>query len=930
MVNSIPVVTMQNNYGLNDTDITSLKDAYNNFQPATATSFFGGLDAATNNFLNLAKSGLDAVGIPQFESDNQQKYYKQTSGITAVAGELFNPINVLIGLAGGEALGVAGETLGSAATAATGITGSQLVGQTAANVLPKVVTGAAEGMGWTLLDHEEQKASGINSDLTAQQLALGATAGGGLGAVGGLISHYLAPEADQAIAKIATDPDVKLNTITASADKQYNPQNKMGYNLDIEQPAQPTNIQTTAPAVTEVAPENLQKIGLQPDSEILDRDRPAILRAQALADNYNDLQEIDDAMLGNKQFYDTSYHNILNNSEFGKYVASEDNLAIRQAIHNEYDSLTPEQIGAGKLVNELNDIMYSDAQGLNVNRGFVDSYISQAYNPLRLEASTSENFADKVGSALSNASDKDALIDSYEGLRTRDVNPTYQIPTSNPYKARVFHFKDAQSQWEIEKEFGYPTHISTKVYNQISKASDLHARVATLGTEDPKKVLAYFAKIKEINPQTAQRKINEMLNINAKPNTASDALMLGGEVIRAAINTSRVSTAVLKPLYGLINASGDLLSAHVNAWGRYGLSSVMRSLIREEPTKEIAALAKLPNDWQTWTGLMNEFKNDFSGDVMDKMGLVTNNLRKTNRLLQSAALKLGGMHILDRFIRSSNLKLIANILKEQYAKDGLETLLPGLDKDILKQSINADGYLSPQKLTNIADTKIERLVGISDIPRIDAIKQDSQRYRDVASKLYSEYARINNTNPIYSNSLRFINRLDPAVAAGARTVAWQLRMIAGLYNSFLTGVYKNNKVLGYSGIAAAATAMALLDTAQSHVIASTTGEKEYNKKVPIINKKLATAIPNDFIRNWSINTLDKMVPLTMMYNAPIVYGSGAKAVKAAAYEFLPDTWGGNKQKARENIVGAMPWLGLMTNLFANNTNDLYQRSVRGY
>ncbi len=882
-----------------------------------ATGLIGGVKAGVQNFGSLIGSSLDySAGI----TPEKPRNFIQTKGVAGTVGELFNPINLALGALSGGALGAVGAFTAEASGLAIGATGAELLGSTVANVAPKVLTGAIEGAGWTALDHFEKVSGGINDEISAKSLAVGATLGATLG---GLVS--LIPKNVEALSPMAKDVDTKLNTITAVSDKHYNPQNKMGYTLSTEIP-EPKKI-NNAP---EISPATLDKIKLSADSDILKRDKDAILQAQRLVDTgYSSLKDVDDAILGNTVSYSTKYHGMLADSEHGKTISSGSNIDVRKAIHKEYEGLNDSIIQAGDLANELNESIYKDAKNLNIDRGFIDGWIQRSYDPLKLSKISFDDFKDTVAPRLSTPIPDDSLRSAFESLISRDIEHQDVRITSNPYKARVFNFKDAQSEMEIEQAFGSSQHVGAKITQNIDRVSELHGRVAVIGTESPEKVLKYFAKLKDINPLTASNKIGSMLNLG-KSYTGSDALVLGGQVMQTLVNVSRGANAIFKPFYGLINTAGDLTLATMNAVGSYGISNTLKAIISKAPTEDIKVLARLPNERETFKGMFNEFKNDMRHQTLEIMGMQLNfSLPKYNKLIQSGSLKLGGMHMLDKFVRNWAIKLSAVVLKHQYKADGLAKMFPNLDKDILKYAVNDDGFLSPTKLTNIADKFNESIMleqeniksfsaGSKKFKSIEKniqnIKYEQQRYRDTASKLYQEYAKINRVNPIYSNDLKWLSKADPAISAGARTVLWPLRMIAGLYQSFLEGTSNNNKVLALSGVASASMALSLIETAQDHIIHQLTGEKEMAKRVPLVNDKLKELIPDDFNRNFAINTVNKMIPLSMLYNAPVFYGSGSHAVKSAYYDLT-----GNEDKAEQQFKKSMPWVAMMSNVFSSHT-----------
>lgn len=1106
----------------------------------TATNFVTGIEAGGNNLENLFGVAKDYI---TGTTPIKPRKFIETKGISATVGELFNPYNVLLGAVSGGALGAAGEFTAGAAETALGVTGSELIGETAAKILPKTLIGATEGAGWTAIDHYEKVAGGVNDSMSSLNLLAGSVFGGAIGGIGSVIADKIAPKlsaTDKALSPLANDVDTKLATITHTEDYHYNSQNKMGYTLSQEQPDL-----LSIPEAKNISPNTLEKVKVNEGSDIYKRDKDAILQAQRLYDaGYRTLDNVDQAILGSTMNYNIKYNNILSQSPWGKYISTGDNLNVRKAIHYDWNGLNEVEMQSGMLANELNNTIYDDAKALNIDRGIIDSYIQQSYSPEKLHLLSFEDFKNIVKPRLSDDINDNILRDAFENLSNRDIKHQDIRAFSNPGKSRVFHFKDAQSQWEIEQELGNPMHVGAKITAQIKKAAELHGRIGVLGIENPEKILKYFAKLNDINPKSAGNKIGDMLNLG-KTYNSSDAFVLANELVQSSINISRAANSLFKPFYSLVNVASDLTFAHLNAVGSYGLSNTLKNIIkRDVPNDAILSLAKLPNEVETFKSIYNEFKNDLRTDTLNILGVNINkaNITKFNKLVQSGATKLGGMHVLDRFIRKQNIKLIANIIRQSYKKDGLNKILPNVDKDILAQSVDKEGYLVPQKLTTKADnlrSEIDKInlnkqdilkefddnenafnellenaynenkniksnslsryndilkevkthvnninklktdikvlkennpdleeVGflkteISSIKRanaqsqaefnkinrkiaslnkelgfaqaknknsdIDKIKSDiaigketlkqisnemkeyqeqiksltgniknsfdqdkldnieqelansrslrdeallelkntdksfknnkylnemvkflksakyqtnkelisklnnfdsliknvqyqQQRYRDVANALYSEYAKINRANPIYSNDFKWLSKIDPSVSAGARTIIWPLRMLAGLYKSFLEGSQNNNKIFALSGVAISSMALGLVDTAEEYIMSELTGQKEKNRTVPFINKALKEAIPDDFTRNFAINSVSKMIPLSMIYNAPIFYGSGSHAIKAAYYELASDEIGGNENKAKEQLIKASPWVGMMSNVFGSNTN----------
>lgn len=911
-------------------------------------SVTGGVLAGLNNALLPIMPALKYSVSPSFFAlktlaqnydpnlfNTENPTYRETKGFQSTVGDLFNPANLILGGVAGKALGAIGAFTSEAAQTALGITGSQVIGKTAATIAPKVLTGAAEGMGWTLLDHYERQAGLLNDELSNTNIALGAGFGGVLGLGAGIASRYLNKTDEQVGAQIANNVDIKLNTVTANADKQYNTQNKMGYDLShelppldnrtTEKPMLPSteeanylppidekttgNVPTLNIKVPEISDETLAKLNLTRDSEIVKRDEKAILQAQRLDKHHKDLDSIDDSIVANIQHYHTKYDNIIINSPHGKHLYSGDDLSLRKGVTGEHSGLSEADIGTGDMVNGLNLTMFDDAQGLNIDRGFIQGYIEQNYNALQLAVITPNDYIQLMQETLKKYVDSDTLRGSFEMLSNRDLDPRIMSVSSNPYKARVYDYKDAEAQLKVENAIGNPNTLANKVNAQIDKAADLHGRVAVLGTEDPQKTLHYFAKLKKVNPKTAENKIGSMLGLG-KTYLDNDVLRLGGEIIKTATNTSKAVNVLFKPLSGILNAVGDFTMVHMNVWANYGISKVLRAEMGNMPTEDIMAFASLPKETQTLNGIIKDFKHEMVNDTYEMMGIkFDNKLARYNKLASASQVKFGGLHILDKWLRKFNLKLIANIIKWQYAKDGLAKMFPSINKDILKEAVNKEGFLAPTKLTAKADL----------LSKAGNLKL-AQEYRDVATKLYTEYAKINRANPIYSNSNRWLQKLDPVVAHGARNVLWRLRMIAGLYKSFLEGSNGTNKVLAFSGIAAASSAIALMEASEKHALSLITGNEEYDQKVPLINKGLKETIPNSFIRNWAISSVNTMLPLSMFYNTPIVYGSGTKAIRAAYHEIASENWGGNPEKAKQDLLQAMPYLGVMTNVWANHTD----------
>jgi chaperonin cofactor prefoldin len=99
--------------------------------------------------------------------------------------------------------------------------------------------------------------------------------------------------------------------------------------------------------------------------------------------------------------------------------------------------------------------------------------------------------------------------------------------------------------------------------------------------------------------------------------------------------------------------------------------------------------------------------------------------------------------MLDNMTRKYALKLANTAIKYEYKTNGLDNLLPNVDKEILAKSLNDSGELVPAKLDELAR-------GIDDI-------KIKQRYKDVSNKLKTLYAKsINDANPYLFTSTKII------------------------------------------------------------------------------------------------------------------------------------------------------------------------------
>lgn len=906
------------------------------------TGFIGGLSAGFRNSTNLLSQVFGEV-IPTLGNKVNNDYI-QTKGITATAGELFNPANIAMGIFGGEALGAVGTLTGEALSAATGITSDlarQVLGQTAATAIPRVAAGGIEGMGWTLLDHYEKTAGRLNEQISNASLAGGAVVGGLIGGVGGAVIDRLNPTEAAIGSALANDIDTRLQTISAANDKQYNPQNKMGYDLSFEQPKplseqtkqtdksieqanEPSpdlsSNQTLAPenkSIPAIRPETIDKLKLDPAGEIFNSEMLNILRAQAVDDNGIDLKSIPARIVYARNEFDARYSQILADADkdvIAHFFDPANDMNIRQALFGETDNLSDLDIKAGQLYNDLDYKLISEAQNKGIDIGYIDGYIRQVHDADRMRLVNPEEWISYIQPRLANDIDAKSLRRVYDKLISRDLNdPLMSLSAANPIKERVFTFKDAQSQLEYEERFGYKKLISAHLINNINALGDKIALRSVVGGEKPEKVIKFVGKLNGLTNAETKGILEEISHLRLQP--ASTAL---SKAVQIGLTTSRALNAIFKPGAIFLHMPADFLNAAIQAFGKYGISNTVKGMFNSAPSTDIKYLANLPfAQKEVWKNILGEFKQESRLAHLDIMGArIQDKTTPTLKLLQRAYLKLGGMHMLDNMVRKYALRIAAESLKQEYKVNRLANLLPKTNQEILAQALNSSGELVPSKLDEIADKLIDTNI--------------AQDYRDVANKLKYLYAKsINDANPIYSPVLAKFNQYDPAIAAGSRSILWALRLYYATYGDMLKQLmFGKNRIFAGATIAATAYGLSAIETAIDHITNQITGNKTTETTgILILDSVLNNNIPQGFERDHAINLVKNLTLFSSIFSAPIWYGSGANALRAASYEML-----GNDKMAAQDIKKAIPLLGMLTNLYANQTQQAaqeYQRKMLG-
>lgn len=664
-------------------------------------------DSDDTNFLTDTKSITEfskGVHNSLFEFSNMfvpeadKEPLQDTKGVSGVTGEilgqLVNPVNVAIGLGtGGASLALGGVTRGLARIIAIGA--SEFTG----------------GLGYTLADHYQKKLSNYNDELTTKGLLIGGAIGGvlgtGLHALGGFKSFedqvHIPDSAMQDLSGfVHSNPDLPLVNYAMSNNLEFNSQNGGAYRLNFDGGQAPIK-ETIEPSKDNL----LARLGLDENSKATTEDAHHISRAKEMEDIGTKLKDVSaDIEYSNNEF-DARYSQMLNDADpetTSHLFNPKNDFNIRKSLQGETIGLSDTDIKASKLYNDIDKSLIDEAQNSGVDIGHIEGYVKQIHDTDRMRLVTPDEWVDYIKPRLSDDIDSATLKRSYEKLVTLDTDQHFTpLIQQKSVKARVFTFKDAQSQVEYEDRFGYKKLIGSHLVDNINSLKHHIVLNNVVGTDNPVKVLKYLGKLNKLTNSQINAHIN---NISSASIPIENSLL--GKGISSIITASRLSNALVKPIGTLISKLPlDFMNATVQSIGKYGLGNTTRGILAKAPTDDIKYLANLPFEQrETFANIIASLKEQTKLDHFDIMGAqIKDNTPKYLKLGQRAYLKIGGMHMLDNMTRKYALKLANTAIKYEYKTNGLDKLLPNVDKEILAKSINDSGELVPTKLDELANTK---------------------------------------------------------------------------------------------------------------------------------------------------------------------------------------------------------------------------------
>lgn len=836
----------------------------------------------TTTFSGGFKSGLSQVY--NFLLDEPKLPVTETKGFKAGAGEfvsdLLNPVNIGIAVATGGASEAIASSL-SGASKIAGIAGTEFAG----------------GMGFTLADHYKKKFNNLNDDLTASNFLATSALGGALGFSIHSITGTFNKEFKD-LYNFFKNKDINANTDALNINKQYNNQNNSAYNLNFEAIKPTSPIKINNQINTE---ETINKIGIEPTNKIINEDEEYINRAKDLYNNNIKLSEAPDRILSVKNELDAKFSQILNDAPqdvVNHLFNPSKELLIRKAIKGEVDGLDELSINAGKLYNSIDKELIDIANRNNIDVGYIDGYIRQVHDIDRMRIAGKDEWVKYIQPRLANEVSSDVLRNTYDKLLLKNIDENFISLNTNPLKERVYEFKDAVSQLEYENEFGYKKLIGSHLVDNINALSDKIALQSLIGTDSPQKVLKYLGKIENLS----DIEIDNVLS-NIQYNRVHNIDNLLTKSIKSVLTASRLFNAIFKPAYVFLHLPNDFVTASIQALSKFGISNTVKGIFSKSPINDIKYLANLPFEKkETWKNILGEFKQEARLEHFEILGAkIPDKTSKVLKLSQRAYLKIGGMHMLDNMVRKYSLKIASTAIREEFKTNGLKNLLPNSDVNILKMAIDRDGNLNPSLLDNIAKNTKDKI--------------QEKNIIDTSNKLKYLYSKtINDVNPIYSNKFAQLNKFDPAITAGARSMLWAIRMYSATYGDLLKQlIYGQNKIRAGATLIGSALGLTAIDIAVNHIINGITGKKEHiSTGINILDKTLKDTIDNDFNREYATNLFKNLTLFSTIYTAPIWYGSGANAFRAGIHELS-----GNPDKAKEDIKKAIPLVGALTNIWSN-------------
>lgn len=910
-----------NGYDLSNDELNRVKETTTKPQEVNpATTLLGGVESSTGNLLHLL---ADPENISDYD-------YIPSKGFWGSAGELLNPINLVVGGGLGE---VAGATLGtigdllpdalssySLKEAVSG--GGQALKSTLANkalmAVPIVSKGAIEGAGWTGLDKAEQEAGNVDPSFSGQDLLQGALFGAAVEGAAPLVKSLF-------LQGIKND-DAVLGSTVSVRDKQYNPQDKMGYTVDTELGPNP-EVKVTTP---EISDSLLNKVGIERDSDVYKDQLGILSHVQGLIDSGVTSDDIPGIVQGIVNHTEAKYSKMVDdmtakdptikrhlyNNSYGDDI----DMGIKRALDGDLDNATVYDKSAADVYNAVDKSLVDTFNENGGDMGYIPGYRRQVHDVDRMLADNNysnpankvEEWAEFTQSLLKNDIDISDLKNSFQKIvKARDDGFGAGLGTNS--KERVFIFKNADAENTYANKFGYKKSIALHLISNVKNMSRAIALQKIFREHNPANVIDYLGKHEGKLATQIKNNIEQISTSRLEPD-----IPLLSTATKAVLTASRSANAIASPAFTLIkNLPLDIATTFTHAWLRSDLMSAVKSFVtKSKPLGDLATMSKLPfEDRENLKNFFNDLNSEAKINMLDGFGVNTKDKYTKGLVLANRmAIKYSGAHILDNIIRKQADKTSTFIIGEQFKKDGLASLLPRANKDILADSVNEAGQLDPFKLEQKATQFGKDAVNTENIAQKKLLLAKRDAYQNIANRLQGLYSNWRNgINPLYSSNFQKLRRLDPAISAGARGALWHLTTLKTTFDLAKTKyVQAPNKFMAGASIAAAIIAYSSAEHVINNLVNSLEGKKEHENQFVDFAYKLSGVPKDNELLNITGNTIGNLLFFSSLYNNPIWYGAGAQATRAARYELS-----GDDDKAKQDLIKASPYAMIYTNLMAN-------------
>lgn len=912
-----------NGYYTTDDEINRIKETTTQpEQVVPATTFWGGMAASAKNIFHFI---ADPENITDWD-------YIPTKGFYGTAGELLNPINFVIGGALGELAGAAVGTIGDLIPEALASYGfkaaasnsEKLINSTIANkaltTLPNISKGAIEGAGWTALDKAEEEVGNGNPSFSGQDLLLGAGFGSTI--------EGLAPLVKKLYLQGMKNKDSLYGSTVAVRDRQYNPQNGLGYNLKTEVGKSPDiNISSR-----NISNELLDKVGIEPQGKVFDNQKEILSHVQGLIDSGIKSDEIPDMIQGIINHTEAKYSNMVDELTrhdptikrhlYNNSYADPIDMGIKRALDGDLDNSTIYDKNSANIYNTIDKSLVDEYNSYGGNLSYIPGYRRQVHDVDRMladnnyftDSSKPQEWAEFIKPLLSNDISIDRLKETFQDIvKAKDKEDIFGKNFGINNKARVFTFKNADAENKYANRFGYKKSVALHLIDNVKGISRVIAIQKLFKDHDPKLVMNYLGRFEGKTKDQIERRINRI----ARGKLSKDMPALS-TATQAIVTTSRAANAIAAPFFNFFkNLPLDVATTFTHAWLRSDLITAIKSMVtKEKPVGALKSMATLPfEDRENFKNFLNDFKSETKIHMLEGMGINTkDNLSKGLIAANRMAIKYSGLHTLDAAIRKLADKSSTYIINQQFKKDGLASLLPRANKKILAESLNEHGQLDPFILEQKAIEFAKQAKITENIEQKNKLLNKHDAYQNTANRLHGLYSTWRNgINPLYSSEWIGLRKLDPAVGAGARGLLWHLTTLKKTFD--LAKIKWNtapNKFMAGASIAGIAIASAAAEHTISSMFNYLEGKKEHqNDFINFASKILDVPEDNDLL-NITGNVIGNIFYFSSLYNSSIWYGSAAQAVRSAKYEIK-----GNEEKAKEALKKASPYAMIFTNLLAN-------------